>query len=358
MEHTRPRVVIIGAGFAGFYCARWLDRRLASSAEVVLVNPGDHMVYSALLPDVLGGVVDPGCIATPLAASLPSTTVVVGTVTAVDAAAQTCTVHRSNSEELRLSWDRLVLNPGSVTDTFGVSGVREYTHGFKTIAEAIYLRERILRQLQLAAAAGVADAREALGSFVVVGGGFTGLELAAQGHKLARAALRQHRELDADAVRWTVIEAGPSVLVQFPAKLARRALERMRRSGIDVRLGTPVAEIAPDHVRLVNGETLATRTVVWTAGVAPAPLISEIGLPVERGRLIVDDALQSRDHPHVFALGDAAAVPDLTRPGQLAAQTAQHAQRQGVTAARNVAASLENRETGAYRPRTSDSRST
>jgi NADH:ubiquinone reductase (H+-translocating) len=123
----------------------------------------------------------------------------------------------------------------------------------------------------------------------------------------------------------------------------------MRRTGIDVRLGTQVAEIAPDHVRLVNGETLASRTVVWTAGVAPAPLISEVGLAVERGRLIVDDALQAPDHPHVFAVGDAAAVPDLTRPGQLAPQTAQHAQRQGVTAARNVAASLENRETGAYR---------
>ena len=129
--------------------------------------------------------------------------VVVGSVTAVDAAAQTCTVHRTDGEEPRLGWDRLVLNPGSVTETFGITGVREYTHGFKTIAEAIYLRERILRQLQLTGAADDAVARKALGSFVVVGGGFTGLELAAQGHKLARAALRQHRGLDPDSVRWT-----------------------------------------------------------------------------------------------------------------------------------------------------------
>ena len=222
---------------------------------------------------------------------------------------------------------------------------------FKTIAEAIYLRERILRYLQLAELADGLEARQAFSSFVVVGGGTTGLELAAQGHRLARAALRQHRGLDPELVRWTVIEAGPNVLGQFPAKLANRALARVRRTGIDVRLGTPVAEIAPDHVRLVNGETISTRTVVWTAGVAPAPLISEVGLEVEHGRLIVSDALQVRDHPHVFALGDAAAVPDLTRPGQLAAQTAQHAQRQGVTAARNVAASLENREPRAYKHR-------
>ena len=341
--------MIVGAGFAGFYCARWLDRRLAASADVVLVNPGDHMVYSALLPDVVGGVVDPTSVATPLAASLPSTSVVVGTVTALDASAQTCSVRRNDGEELRLGWDRLVLNPGSVTDTFGIAGVREYAHGFKTIAEAIYLRERILRHLQLADAVSDVHVRESLGSFVVVGGGFTGLELAAQGHRLARAALRQHRGLDPASVRWTVIEAGPSVLGQFPTKLANRALARIRRSGIDVRLGTPVAEVAPDHVRLVDGEALATQTVVWTAGVAPAPLISEVGLAVERGRLIVDDALQARDHPHVFALGDAAAVPDLTRPGRLAGQTAQHAQRQGVAAARNVAASLANREASAYR---------
>lgn len=347
----RPRIVIIGAGFAGFHCARWLDRHLAASAEVVLVNPADRTVYSALLPDVVGGVVDPACVATPLAASLPSTTVVVGIVTSVDAAAQTCAVRTTDGEEQRITWDRLVLNPGSVTETFGIAGVHEYAHGFKTIAEAIYLREHILRQLQLAGSASDADAREGVGSFVVVGGGFTGLELAAQGHKLARAALRQHRRLDSESVRWTVIEAGPSTLGQFPARLASRALSRMRQSGIDVRLGTPVAEIAPDHVRLVNGETLTTRTVVWTAGVAPAPLISEVGLIVERGRLIVDDALQARDHPHVFALGDAAAVPDLTRPGQLTAQTAQHAQRQGITAARNVAASLANREPQAYKHR-------
>jgi NADH:ubiquinone reductase (H+-translocating) len=345
----RPRVLIIGAGFAGFHCVRWLDRNLAASAQVVLVNPGDHTVYSALLPDIVGGVIDPACIATPLAASLPSTTVVVGVVTSVDAGAQVCSVRTTDGEELHVTWDRLVLNPGSVTDTFGIAGVHEYAHGFKTIAEAIYLREHILRQLQRAGSVSDRGAREGLGSFVVVGGGFTGLELAAQGHKLARAALRQHRGLAADSVGWTVIEAGPTVLGQFPAKLANRALARLRKGGIDVRLGTPVAEIAPDHVRLVNGDTVTTRTVVWTAGVAPAPLISEVGLPVEHGRLIVDDALQARDHPHVFAVGDAAAVPDLTRPGQLAAQTAQHAQRQGVAAARNVAASLANRESSAYR---------
>ncbi len=316
------RVVVIGAGFAGFHCARTFGRRLGSTADLVLVNPVDHMVYSARLPDVLGGLLDPQCIATPLAASLPSTTVRVGTVTAVDVRQKTCTVRGVDGREELLAWDRLVLNPGSVTRTFGVAGVLEHSRGFKTLAEALYLRERILRQLQLASATTDLDARAGHGSFIVVGGGFTGLELAAQGRELSRAALRQHPALDPGAIRWTVLEAGLNVLGEFPANLAHRALDRIRNRGIDVRLGTAVAEIGPGHVMLASGETLQAQTVVWTAGVAPSPLVSKLELPVERGRLVVSEQLQARDHPHVFALGDAAAVPDLTHPGQLAAQTA------------------------------------
>jgi NADH:ubiquinone reductase (H+-translocating) len=348
-EAQRPRVLIIGAGFAGFHCARALDRRLGATADLVLVNPVDHMVYTALLPDVAGGVLDPRWIATPLAASLPFTRVLVGTVTAIDTGAHTCAVRGADGREELLEWDRLVLNPGSVTRTMGVAGVLEHAHGFKTLAEALYLRERILRQLQFASATTDTHARERHGSFVVVGGGFTGLELAAQGRQLCRAALRQYSALDSESVRWTVLEAGPSVLGQFPANLARRALDRIRKRGVDVRLGAAVADIAADHVRLVSGETLPAQTVVWTAGVTPAPLISELGLPVQRGRLIVGDNLQTCDHPDVYALGDAAAVPDLTHPGQLAAQTAQHAQRQGVTAAHNVAASLGHGKARAYK---------
>jgi len=184
----RPRIVIVGAGFAGFHCARALDRRLGSTAELILVNPVDHMVYSALLPEVVGGVVDPRCVATPLAASLPSTRVLIGAVTAVDIAARTCTVRAVAGRRQVLAWDRLVLNPGSVTGTFGVAGVVEHARGFKTLAEALYLREEILRQLQLAGATDDAEVRRGHATFVVVGGGFTGLELAAQGAALAQEA--------------------------------------------------------------------------------------------------------------------------------------------------------------------------
>jgi NADH:ubiquinone reductase (H+-translocating) len=345
----RPRVLIVGAGFAGYHCARSLDRRLGRTAELVLVNPVDHMVYTALLPDVVGGMLDPGDIATPLAASLRSTRVVVGTVIAIDTGGQTCTVETGDGRQHQLPWDRLVLNPGSVTRTFGIGGVLEHARGFKTLAEAVYIRERILRELQLASATTDSDARRGHSSFVIVGGGFTGLELAAQGRLLAHAALRQHPTLDPGSVRWTVIEAGTAVLGQFPASLAQRALDRMRKHGVEVRLSTPVSQIAADHVQLAGGDTLPARTVVWTAGVTPPPLIAQLGLPLERGRLVVDDQLKTPAHQHVFALGDAAAVPDLTHPGQLSAETAQNAQRQGLAAARNVAASLGHGKARAYK---------
>jgi NADH dehydrogenase len=346
----RPRIVIVGAGFAGFHCARALDPRLGSAAELILVNPVDHMVYSALLPAVVGGVVDPRCVSTPLAASLPSAPVLIGAVTAVDIAARTCTVGAVDGRRHVLAWDRLVLNPGSVTGTFGVAGVVEHARGLKTL-EALYLHEHILRQLQLAGATDDAELRRGHATFVVVGGGFTGPELAAQGAALAQAALRQERALDAGSVRWTVLEAGTSVLGQFPSRLARHALDRIRKQGGDVGLGTAVAELVPGLVRLATGEILSARTVVWTAGVTPAPLISHFDLPVERGRLVVDEQLRTLDHPHVFAIGDAAAVTDVTRHGQRVAQTAQHAERQGLAAARNVVASLGHGKAPAYKHR-------
>ena len=127
---VRPRIVIVGAGFAGFHCARALDRRLGSSADLTLVNPVDHTVYSALLPEIVGGVIDPRCVATPLAASLPSTRVLVGEVTAVVVGARTCTVCGVDGREQLHVWDRLVVNAGSVTRTFGVGGVIEHARGF------------------------------------------------------------------------------------------------------------------------------------------------------------------------------------------------------------------------------------
>jgi NADH:quinone reductase (non-electrogenic) len=170
---------------------------------------------------------------TPLAPSLPFTRVLLGSVISIDASARTCTVRTASCDREVVEWDRLVLNPGSVMRTVGIPGVLAHARGFKTLAEALYLREQILSQLQHAAASSDPRARAAHASFEVVVGGFTGLELAAHGRELARAALRQHPRLDAGSVRWTVLEAGPTVLTQFPETLARKALTRLRKRSVD-----------------------------------------------------------------------------------------------------------------------------
>jgi NADH:ubiquinone reductase (H+-translocating) len=298
----------VAAGFTGFHWARALDRKFAGQLEIVLVDPADHMLYLPLLPEVAGGVLDPQQAAIPLAASLRSTRVLTGAVAAVDPAEHTCRVRGADGREQELGWQRLVLNPGSVTRTFGIAGVDEHAHGFRTLAEALYLRERDLGQLELAAIAPNGSTREAHGSFVVVGRGFTGLAVASNGLRFAPTPLLPHPGMDPKVVRWTVVEAAPSVLGEFPRRLAAQARARLHELGVDVRMSAAVAGVTADQVKLENGNTVPTRTVIWTADVAPSPLISQLGLGIDHGRLVVDDRLQSREHEHIFALGDAAAV--------------------------------------------------
>jgi hypothetical protein len=230
----RPRVVVVGAGFAGFQCARALDRKFAGQLEIVLVDPADHTLYLPLVPEVAGGVLDPRQAAIPLAASLRSTRVLTSTVTAIDPGEHTFRVRGADGREQELGWQRLVLNPGSVTRTFGIAGVDEHAQGFNTLAEALYLRERILGQLELAAIAPNGSTREGHGSFVVVGGGFTGLALASNGLRLARTALLQHPGMDPKVVRWTVV-FGEVLPIRSGRRIEPFSWRRAGRGGATVR---------------------------------------------------------------------------------------------------------------------------
>jgi NADH dehydrogenase len=175
---------------------------------------------------------------------------------------------------------------------------------------------------------------------VVVGAGYSGTETAAQMQLVTSRAAADYPRLRPEDMRWVLVDLAPRVLPELGRRLGDAAMEVLRRRGVEVRLGTTVEEATADSVRLSDGETIPTHTLVWCTGITPSPLISTLGLPTERGRLRVGADLQVPEAPEVFAFGDAAAVPDLTRPGQLTGQTAQHAERQGKLAARNVAASL------------------
>ncbi len=247
-----------------------------------------------------------------------------------------------------LSWDRLVLTPGSVTRLFDTPGLATHAHGLKSTAEALYLRDHVIEQLELAHVDENEARAAARRTIVVVGASYSGSELTAQLRALADAAARQIG-FDRASVRFVLLDLADRVMPELGQKLGDAAMRVLRSRGIDVRLGTTVKEVHADHVVLTDDSRVGTYTVAWVAGVTPSPLIATLGLETERGRLKVQTDLQVPGHPDVFAAGDAAAVPDLTQPGKIAPPTAQHATRQGKALARNVAASLGYGERKDYR---------
>ncbi|MDT7722553.1 MAG: hypothetical protein QOE94_3564 [Mycobacterium sp.] len=333
-------VVIVGSGFTGFECARRLARRLRKSdVDVTIISPVDYMLYTPLLPDVAGGVVDPRFVTIPLAGTLNGVRKIRGRVDSVDLDQHRLVFTDLEQRSCDLAWDRLVLTAGSVTRLFDIPGLARHARGLKSAAEALYLRDHILEQLELSTLEDDADLAQARRTIVVVGASYSGTELILQLRALATAAAKQMNFDPAD-VKFLLLDLADQVMPEVGEKLGARAMRVLRRRGVDVRLGLTLNEVHPDHVVLSDDSQVDTRTVAWVTGVTAAPLIKTLGLPTEKGRLKVQTDLGVPGHPDVFAAGDAAAVPDVTQPGKITPPTAQHATRQGKVLADNVAASL------------------
>ncbi|HEY5837330.1 NAD(P)/FAD-dependent oxidoreductase, partial [Streptomyces sp.] len=349
---TRSRVVIVGAGFAGYQAARSLTRHrgLRDETEIVLINPTDYFLYLPLLPQVAAGILEPRRITVSLLGTLPRARLMLGEVDGVDLDRRTVTYTGPEGDPGVLSYDRLLLTVGSVNKLLPIPGVAEHAHGFRGIPEALYLRDHIIRQTELSAGAEDPAERAARITFVVVGAGYTGTEVAAHGKLLTDAMVRRHPTLrHGPPPRWLLLDIAERLLPELDRRLSRTADRVLRQRGMDVRTGHSVKEATRDGVLLDTGEPVPTRTLVWCVGVRPDPLVSAIGLPVEKGRLVVGPDLVVPGHPDVYAAGDAAAVPDRTRPGSYTPMTAQHAGRQGRTAAHNIAASYGYGEPRPYR---------
>lgn len=335
---ARPRIVIVGAGFAGFSAARELSRQAHGSAEIVLLNPTDYFLYLPLLPEVAAGILEPRRVTVALAGALPEVRVILGAADTFDLDARTVGYTDPDGTKHTLGYHRLVITVGSVNKLLAVPGVAEHAHGFRGIPEALYLRDHMTRQIEMADVAEDGDERTARSTFVVVGAGYTGTEVAAQG-VLYTEALTRHRANLAGRPRWLLVDTADRVLPQLDVRLARAADRVLRDRGVDIRLTTSVQEATAEGVRLSDGEFVPTRSLIWCVGVRPDPLVERLGLETRQGRLVVDEFLTVPGHPDVYACGDAAAVPDLTRPGEITGMTAQHATRQGKTVAGNIAAS-------------------
>jgi NADH dehydrogenase len=336
----RPRVVVVGGGFAGFHAARSLSKRLGDDAEIVLVSATDYFLYLPLLPEVAAGVLEPRRVAVPLAASLRGVNVVLGEVDEIDLGKQRVSWADPEGDRGGVTYDRLLIAVGSVNKLLPIPGVAEHAHGFRSLPEAMYLRDHITRQIELAAATEDPADRKARCTFVVVGAGYTGTEVAAQGVLFTDELVAAHPVLHDQPVRWMLLDTAKRVLPELDERLSATADRVLRERGVEVRMGQSVADAGHDGVRLTTGEDVPTRSLIWCVGVRADPLVESLGVRTERGRVVVDEYMRVPGHPEVFACGDAAAVPDVTRPGQATAMTAQHAQRQGALVGRNIAASL------------------
>lgn len=340
---ARPRILVVGAGFAGVECVRRLERTLTpGEAEITLVAPFSYQLYLPLLPQVAAGVLTPQSVAVSLRRSRRHRTrIVPGGAIGVDPDAKICIIRKITDEIVYEPYDYIVLSPGSVTRTFDIPGLLDNARGMKTLAEAAYVRDHVIAQLDLADASQDEEERASRLQFVVVGGGYAGTETAACLQRITTSAVRRYPRLDPKLIKWHLIDIAPKLMPELGDKLGRSALKVLRERGIEVSLGVSIAEAGPDKVTFTDGRVLPCRTLIWTAGVAASPLVSTFGAETVRGRLAVTPEMAVPGFDGIFALGDAAAVPDLVKGDEaVCPPTAQHAMRQGKVLADNVIASL------------------
>lgn len=338
---SKPRIGLIGGGYVGLYCALELERELRpEEAEVVLVSVENFMLYWPLLVEVGSGDLDPRHVAVPLRTLLRRTQVVTAEVTSIDPRERRVRVAPYAGEEYELRFDHLVLGLGSRTRLMPVPGLERHAIGFKSIAEALHLRNQVLSRLEVAQSTEDQAARRRALTFVFVGGGYTGVEVAAELEDLARSAIRWFPRVRREDMRWLLLEATDRILPEVSPALGRYALEQLRARGIDVRLETQLESAEDGRLEFSDHTSMEADTLVWMAGVQPHPLAAESGLACdERGRLRVDACLRVQEANQVWAAGDCAAVPDLTGDG-ICPPTAQHAVRQARQLGRNLASSL------------------
>lgn len=350
---TRPRILVVGAGFAGVGCVRRLERKLSpDEAEITLVTPSSYQLYLPLLPQVASGVLTPQSIAVSLRRSRKyRTRIIPGGAIGVDLAAKVCVVHTITDKIVNEPYDYIVLAPGSITRTFDIPGLTDHAYGMKTLAEAAYLRDHVISQLDLADASQDPEERAARLQFVVVGGGYAGTETAACLQMLTHNAVKRYPRLDPGLIRWHLIDIAPRLMPELGEKLGEDAQKILRKRGIEISLGVSIAKAGPEEVTFTDGRVIPTRTLIWTAGVVASPLIGTLGAETVRGRLAVASEMNLPGHDGVFALGDAAAVPDVAKDeeGAVCPPTAQHAMRQGKVVADNVIAALRDQPLRPYK---------
>ncbi len=328
---SRPRIVIIGAGFGGLSAAKRLGK---VAADVIVIDRRNHHLFQPLLYQVATAALSPADIAAPIRgilATQANTHVILGSVTGIDTAGRTVLIG-----DRRIPYDLLIIATGARENYFGHDEWAAVTSGLKTIEDATTMRRRILMAFERAEDSDDEAERRRLLTFVIIGGGPTGVELAGALAELAKAALaRDFRHIDPTTARIILVEAGPRLLPSFPPKLSAVAARALTRLGVELRLGTAVTRCDREGA-VLDVERIESRTLIWAAGVAASPAATWLGVePGRGGRIAVTPDLSLPEHPEIFVIGDTAQVagPDGALPG-----VAPVAKQEGAYVARVIAA--------------------
>jgi NADH dehydrogenase len=329
MREARGGVLVVGGGFAGGYVARLLGRHGAT-----IVSPENFMLYTPMLPEAASGTLEPRHAVVPLRQMCPHAELMLGRVNSIDEERQLVHVETPDAGSFDVHYEQLVLALGSVSRTFPVPGLAEHGLGFKDLADAIHLRNRVLRELEAADAD--VDTAAHLG-FVFVGAGYAGVEALAELSDLVGDALRWYPRLREAPQRWVLVDAAPKILPETPTRLGDYAARELARRGVEIHVSTTLASFDGEEAVLSNGERIPAHTLVWTAGVKANPLLRGFGMPLdERDRVRVDPFLRVEGRDRIWALGDCAAVPNEATPDHVDPPTSQHALRQARRLAKNI----------------------
>lgn len=335
------RILILGGGFAGLTVAMELEKTFARNpaVEVMLINRDNFFLFTPMLHEVAASDLDLTTIVNPVRKVLRHVNFFAGEVEKIDLERRNVTVsHGFDRHSHIFSFDFLVIGLGSITNLYGIPGLEEHALTMKSLGDAMRLRNHIIAHLEEADSE-CCNVKEPLLTFVVAGAGFAGVETVGAINDFARKALRSYPRLTEDMLRVVLVHPGSAILPELENKLSAYAQKTLVSRRVEIRLNTKVEDFSGKAVRLTDGSTIPTRTLVWTAGISPNPLLESIRCTKERGRLLVKKSLELPEWPGVWALGDCAAVPD-GRTGKFHPPTAQHALREGRVVAHNITAAV------------------
>lgn len=363
IAQDRPRVLIVGGGYVGFTVAKKIQKVIKETGGVVtIVDPNPYMTYQPFLPEVAAGSMEGRNATVPLRQHLRDSEIIGGRVIAIDHSKKIATVEGINvGETFELPYEEIVLGAGAVTRAFPIPGLAEVAIGMKTVEEAVSVRNWVLERIEIASLTKDEEERRRALTFVVVGGGFAGVETISELEDMAREAVKRNERLRISDLRFVMVEAAPRIMPEVPEDRAEKVVAELRARGIEVLLNTSLSDATGGHLQLINmadkspaGE-LDTDTLIWTAGVAASPMLKNTDFPIdERGRVRVQADLRVAGDDGViedaWAAGDNAAVPDLSGGGVggFCVPNAQHASRQALKLAENLLAKRRGQDVSDY----------